>query len=100
MLDTEDMLMLKMLEIEGMSISAIARKTGHARQTVRKYVTSGMQIVQMEKRRRIPITLCESFSEDIIGHIRNGLSTKEIYRDLITNHDFLGSYTTLKVYVR
>jgi len=49
MLDTEDMLVLKMLDIEGMSISAIARKTGYARETIRKYTTSETQIVQMKK---------------------------------------------------
>ena len=99
MLDTKDMLMLKMLNIEGMNISAIARKTGNDRKTIKKYIQCETQTVQMKKRRSISINLCESFSKDIIGHIRNGLSTKEIYRDLTTNHDFRGSYTTLKVYV-
>jgi transposase len=100
MLDAEDRLMLKVLEIEGMSISAIARETEHDRKTVRKYLTSGMQMSQIKKRRRIPVSLSESFSENIIGHIRNGLSAKEIYRDLVTNHDFLGSYESIKLYVR
>ncbi len=100
MLDAEDRLMLKVLEIEGMSISAIARETEHDRKTVRKYLTSGTQMSQIKKRRRIPITLSDSFSENIIGHIRNGLSAKEIYRDLVTNHDFLGSYESIKLYVR
>lgn len=100
MLDAEDVLMLKILDIEGMSISAIARETEHDRKTVQKYLTSGMQIIQMKKGRCIPVTLCEPFSENIIVHIRNGLSAKEIYRDLTTNHGFLGSYETLKLYMR
>jgi transposase len=100
MLDGEDRLMLKVLEIEGLSISAIARETEHDRKTVRKYLTSGMQMSQIKKRRRIPVTLCESFNENLISHIRNGLSAKEIYRDLITNHNFLGSYESIKLYVR
>lgn len=100
MIDAEDRLMLKVLEMEGMSISAIARETEHDRKTVQKYLTSGMQMSQIKKRRGIPVTLCEPFSENIIGHIRNGLSSEEIYRDLVTNHDFLGSYESIKLYVR
>lgn len=100
MLCMEEWLMLKNLQMEGMSISAIARETEHDRKTVQKYLASGMQMSHIKKRRRIPVGLCESFSDNIIGHIRNGLSAKEIYRDLVTNHDFLGSYESIKLYVR
>lgn len=100
MLKTEDILKLKILKAEGMSISAIAKKTGHARKTIRKYTTSETQIVQMKKRQRKSKNLCEPFREVIIDHIKNGLSGACIYRDLTVKRGYLGGYTTLKDFVR
>jgi transposase len=100
MLNAEDILKLKILKAEGMSISAIARKTCHARETIRKYISSVTQIVQIKKRQRKSKNLCEPFKEIIIGHIKNGFSAAFIYRDLTAKHGFLGSDTTLKDFVR
>jgi len=74
MLKTEDILKLKILKAKGMSISAIAKKTGYARKTIRKYTINETQIVQMKKRQRKSKNLCEPFREVIIDHIKNGLS--------------------------
>lgn len=100
MLNAEDILKLKILKAEGMSISDISRKTDHARETIRKYVTSETQIVQMKKRQRKSKYLCELFKEIIISHIKNGFSAAFIYRDLTANHGFLGCDTTIRDFVR
>lgn len=100
MLDMEEWLMLRDLQKEGLSISAISKRTGHDRKTVQKYLRIKFQISQIKKENHISTTLCEPFIKNIIDYIRNGFSAKEIYRDLVINHDFHGNYESIKLFVQ
>lgn len=100
MLDMDEWLMLRDLHKEGMSVSAMVKRTGHDRKTVLKYLSMKFQISQIKNENHISTTLCEPFIKNIIDYIKKGLSAKEIYLDLSINHDFPGNYESIKLCVQ
>jgi len=98
MLDLEEFLMLRDLFNQELSISEIARRTGHSRTTVRKYLRS--QFPPASKKRSKKPSKLDDYREYIIGRLRDyPLSAKRIYRE-IQERGFTGKYTIVKDFVR
>jgi len=66
MLDLEEFLMLRDLFNQGLSISEIARRTGHSRGTVRKYLRSQVPPA-LQQRSQKPSKL-DGYREYILSH--------------------------------
>ena len=47
-----------------------------------------------------PPSLCESFRTDVVAKLDAGLSGHRIWQDLVAEHGFRGSYSSVKRYVR
>jgi transposase len=98
MLNVEEFLMLRDLFNQGWSISEIARKTGHSRVTVRKYIRSQV-LPKPEKRSKRPSKL-DDYKEYIDQRLQDyPLTAARIYRE-IQEQGFAGKYTIVKDYVR
>jgi transposase len=98
MLDVEEFLMLRDLFNQELSISEIARRTGHSRGTVRKYLRSQVP-PSPQKRSRKPSKL-DSYREYIIARLQEyPITAKRIYRE-IQDQGFEGKYTIVKDFVR
>jgi transposase len=79
MLDMEEFLMLRDLFNEGLSISEIARRTGHSRGTIRKYLSS--QAPPASKKRSKKPSKLDGYKEYIISRLQEyPLTAKCIYR--------------------
>jgi transposase len=98
MLELEEFLMLRDLFNQELSISEIARRTGHSRTTVRKYLSS--QVPPASKKRSKKPSKLDDHREYIIGRLRDyPLTAKRIYRE-IQERGFTGKYTIVKDFVR
>lgn len=98
MLDLEEFLMLRDLFNEGLSISEIARRTGHSRGTIRKYLSS--QVPPASKKRSRKPSKLDDYREYIISRLQEyPLTAKRIYRE-IQEKGFTGKYTIVKDFVR
>lgn len=98
MLSTDDYVFMKNWFDQGISISEIARQTGHDRKTVKKYVSSSTRPVPKKRERRA--SKLDGYREYIIKRLQAGpLSTKRIY-DEILEMGFEGKYTIVKDLVR
>jgi transposase len=98
MLDLEEFLMLRDLFNQELSISEIARRTGHSRGTVRKYLLSPVPPAP-QKRQQKPSKL-DGYKEYITARLQEyPLSAKRIYRE-IQEKGFTGKYTIVKDFVR
>ena len=83
---------------EGLSISEIARQTGHDRKTIRKYINSDVHPTR-NKRSRNPGKIAP-FKEYIISRLNeHPLSASRIYRE-IQEKGFTGKYGIVKNFVR
>ena len=83
---------------EGLSISEIARQTGHDRKTIRKYINSEIPPTR-NKRSRSPGKIAP-FKEYIISRLNeHPLSASRIYRE-IKEKGFAGKYGIVKNFVR
>ena len=83
---------------EGLSISEIARQTGHDRKTIRKYINSDVPPTR-NKRSRNPGKIAP-FKEYIISRLNeHPLSASRIYRE-IQEKVFTGKYGIVKNFVR
>ena len=81
MLDLEEFLMLRDLFNQELSISEIARRTGHSRGTVRKYLLSPVPPAP-QKRQQKPSKL-DGYKEYITSRLQEyPLSAKRIYREI------------------
>lgn len=90
--------MLRDLFNQGLSISEIARQTGHSRGTVRKYINSQIPPTP-EKRSKKPSKL-DGYKEYIDQRLQEyPLTASRIYRE-IQEQGFKGKYTIVKDYVR
>jgi len=90
--------MLRDLFNQELSISEIARRTGHSRGTVRKYLLSPVPPAP-QKRQQKPSKL-DGYKEYITARLREyPLSAKRIYRE-IQEKGFTGKYTIVKDFVR
>jgi transposase len=98
MLDLEEFLMLRDLFNQGLSISEIARRTGHSRGTIRKYLFT--QVPPASKKRLKKPSKLDSYREYIISRLREyPFTSKRIYRE-IQEKGFTGKYTIVKDFVR
>jgi transposase len=98
MLDVEEFLMLRDLFNQGLSISEIARRTGHSRGTIRKYLSS--QVPPASKKRTKKPSKLDGYRDYIISRLQEyPLSAKRIYRE-IQDRGFTGRYTIVKDFVR
>jgi transposase len=98
MLDMEEFLTLRDLFNQELSISEIARQTGHSRVTVRKYLNSQVPPAP-QKRPKKPSKL-DGYREYIISRLNEyPLSANRIYRE-IQERGFTGKYTIVKDFVR
>ena len=94
----EEFLMLRDLFNKELSISEIARRTGHSRGTVRKYLRSQVPPTPQERSKK-PSKL-DGYREYIIQMLQEyPLSAKRIYRE-IQEKGFTGKYTIVKDFIR
>ncbi len=98
MLNMEEFLTLRDLFNEELSISEIARQTGHSRVTVRKYLNS--QVPHLPQKRAKKPSKLDGHREYIISRLKEyPLSANRIYRE-IQERGFTGKYTIVKDFVR
>lgn len=86
----------------GVSISAIARETGHDWRTVKKYLTLQQAVPPMAPSRRgTQPRVVEPFVEVIDGWLRADIELKGtvIHERLVTDYGFIGHYQRVKMYV-
>ena len=89
--------MLRDLFNKNLSISEIARQTGHSRVTVRKHLNS--QIPPMPKKRSRKPSKLDGHREYIIDRLKEfPLSASRIYREIL-DRGFTGKYTIVKDFV-
>ena len=94
----EEFLTLRDLFNEEVSISEIARETGHSRVTVRKYLNS--QVPPLPQKRSKKPSKLDGYREYIISRLKEyPLSASRIYRE-IQERGFTGKYTIVKDFVR
>ena len=98
MLDLEEYGTLRELHKQGLSISEIARSTGHSRGTVRKYLRAD---VPPEVKRRAPKpSKLDGYKDYIAQRLTNyPLTATRIYHE-IQEMGFTGKYTIVRDYVR
>ena len=83
---------------QGLTISEIARSTGHSRTTIRKYINS--DIPPTPKNRSNKPGKLDGYKEYIIDRLKEyPLSAQRIYRE-IEEMGFTGKYTIVKDFVR
>jgi transposase len=98
MLDLEEFLMLRDLFNKELSISEIARRTGHSRGTVRKYLRSQVPPTPQERSKK-PSKL-DGYREYFIQRLQEyPISAKRIYRE-IQEKGFTGKYNIVKDFIR
>lgn len=98
MIDEEEWLMIKTLYQNGETISAIARKTGRDRKTIRKFLND-KNPPAYKKRPKRP-SILDPFKEFIDGQIASwDLSAVRLYED-IQELGYNGKYGLVKNYVR
>jgi hypothetical protein len=91
MIDVEEFLTLRDLFNKELSISEIARQTGHSRVTVRKHLNS--QIPPLPKKRSRKPSKLDGHREYIIDRLKEfPLSASRIYREIL-ERGFTGKYT-------
>jgi transposase len=101
---------LKMAEIDailtlhksGHSKSEIGRMLGIHRETVAKYISQqdGPKPAEPDHRVRPgPSSVCEPLRDIILKKLDEDLSGQRIYQDLCTEHDFDGSYSSVRRFI-
>ncbi|MBY3757669.1 IS21 family transposase [Azospirillum formosense] len=95
-----ELVMILDLARQGMSVSAIARRTGHDRKTIRKYIAKGLEPPAYKPRPPRP-TLVGPFESYLRERLQAypELSTKRLLRE-IRERGYEGGYTILKAVVR
>ncbi|APX18080.1 integrase (plasmid) [Phaeobacter inhibens] len=88
------------LRRQGLSISAIARKVGSDRKTVRKYLEQGLQAPSYSPR-PLQGSLLDPYRDYLEERVRTfpGLSARRLLRE-IKSMGYEGSYSTLKPFLR
>ena len=99
MIDEEEWLDMKSMYKQGMSISEIARRTGHDRKTVRRHVTGDSHLPRYKTRKKGPSKL-DPFKEYIKGRIEeHDLSAVRLHEEL-EKMGYTGGYTILREFAR
>ncbi len=98
MLEMEEWFMLKDLYRQGLSISQIARQTGHDRKTIRTYVKFGELPVTKERTKKG--SKLDPFKDHIVNRLKEGPFTASRLFKEIQEKGFTGKYTIVKDFVR
>jgi len=107
------------LRHQGWSFRRIARELGVHRETVARYVRvaeadakpatnptpgaegeGGPRPANPTPGNQGPPSLCEPLRTDVVAKLDAGLSGRRIWQDLVADHGFRGSYSSVKRYVR
>jgi len=109
---------IHILAAQGWSFRRIARELGVHRETVARYVRAAEAGEGSQNRPNLPAgsdgqnrpnppagsvgpaSLCEPFRDTIIQALGQDLSAQRIWQDLRQEHDFAGSYDSVKRFVR
>jgi transposase len=104
----EKKILISKLHALGWSFRKIQQETGVHRETIAKYVKESL--LEQEKPEKIgqakdsekssSNSLCVPFDDFIKECILKNLSAQRIYQDLVRDHSFQGSYTSVQRYVR
>ncbi len=90
--------MLRDLFRQGLSISQIARQTGHDRKTIRTYVKNGELPVAKEREKKG--SKLDPFKDHIVNKLKEGpFTASRIFKE-IQDMGFAGKYTIVKDFVR
>ncbi len=98
MLEMEEWFVLRDMHRQGMSISEIARQTGHDRKTVRTYVKSSKLLESKEREKKA--SKLDAFKDYIIQKLHEGPFTASRLFKEIQDIGFTGKYTIVKDFVR
>ena len=95
-----ELVMILDLARQGLTVSAIARRTGHDRKTVRKYVERGMEPPAYKPREPAPLPLApfEAFLRERIGRFPD-LTGRRLWRE-VRELGFAGGYSTVTDFLR
>src|SRR5512143_2208199 len=88
-----ELVMILDLARQGLSVSAIARRTGHDRKTVRKYLERGLEPPAYKPRQPAPSLLCpyEAYLRERIGRFPE-LTGRRLWRE-VRDLGFSGGYS-------
>jgi transposase len=95
-----ELVMILDLARQGLSVSAIARRTGHDRKTIRKYIERGMEPPAYKPREPGPSLIgpFEAFLRERVGRFPD-LTGRRLWRE-IRELGFTGAYSTLTEFLR
>lgn len=97
MLEIDEWILIQDLNSKGWNISGIARQTGHARKTVKKYINSEEPPKAKNRYRKSKL---DPYREYIIRKVNGGpFTAAQLYRE-IQEMGFEGGYTIVKDFVR
>jgi hypothetical protein len=89
---------------EGKSLRRIEHETGHRRETIAAYGRRagllGGDVADLDAARAEPVSICEPHRETIAAALDDGVSLRAVHAELAERYGFIGSYSTLKRYVR
>lgn len=99
MLELGEIVVIQQLKDEGLSVKAIAQRTGLDRKTVRKYLKLGLQAPAYGPRAPRP-SLLDPFKDYLSGRLTEypGLRASRLLRE-IRELGYPGGYTTIKDFV-
>lgn len=85
---------------QGLSVSAIARRTGHDRKTVRTYIARGLEPPAYKPREPVPSPLApfEAFLRERVGRFPD-LTGRRLWRE-VRDLGFSGGYSTVTDFLR
>jgi len=88
---------------QGKTLRRIEQETGHRRETIAAYGRRagllGGPVAELDAVRE-PASACEPHRGTIAKALEEGVSLRAVHTELVTLHEFTGSYSTLKRYVK
>ncbi len=82
---------------QGMSISQIARESGHTRKAVRRHLKSG-DITYYKKGKPCPAVL-DPYKDTLMSLFRSGVQNGVVLYEKISEMGYLGSYESVKKFL-
>jgi transposase len=85
---------------QGLTASAIARRTGHDRKTIRSYIARGLEPPAYKPREPAPspLALFDAFLRERVGRFP-GLTGRRLWRE-VRDLGFAGGYSTVTDFLR